>query len=77
MSPVSVSLIKFMITQQHVQLNQHHRKQKLVAACLESITCPNVKQFTGIGNKIHVSQNECSLAQTVVDFESHQLLNYN
>ena len=74
MNSVSISLIKFMIMQQHVQLNQHHCKQKLAAACLESLICHYFKQFTGIGNKIHVSQNECAPVQTVVDFESHQLL---
>ena len=74
MNSVLISLIKFMIMQQHVQLNQHHCKQKLAAACLESIICHYFKQFTGIWNKIRVSQNEFTPVQSVVDFESHQLL---
>ena len=56
MNSVSVTLIKFMMMQQ--QVNQHHCKQKLAAACLESIICHYFKQFTGIKNKIHVSENE-------------------
>ena len=70
-----------MIMQQHVQLNQDHckekkkkKKKKIAATCLESIICHYFKQVTGIGNKIRVSQNECAPVQTVVDFESHQLL---
>ena len=56
-----------------VELNQHHCKPKLAAACLESSACHYFKQFTRIGNKLHVSQNECTPVQTVIDIESHQL----
>ena len=83
MNSVSVSLIKYMIMPQHLQLIKIRfisTQLKAKTNCylsgkyhLSLLLLPEQEQFTGIGNKIHVLQNECAPVQTVIDIESHQL----
>ena len=83
MNSASVSLIKFMIMQQHVQLNKIQftsTAMKTKTNCclsgeyhLSLVKLLEQEQFTGTGNKIHVLQNECAPVQTIIDIESHQL----